>query len=77
MAAGDMPALPSGAHDSARAGQRPADLAFVLQLTPGSDPAAGRLAGRVQHLQTSDGGNFDSVEGLLDLIARVLDRSKP
>lgn len=55
--------------------RKPTDRAFVVQLAPDCEPDAEHLAGRVQHLATADGGNFGSVEGLLAIMRRVLDRA--
>lgn len=51
---------------------REARRAFVVQVGGDSVPAAGELNGRVQHLATSDGGNFDSVERLVSIMRRIL-----
>lgn len=53
--------------------RRAADRAFVVQLAPDCGSAPGGLAGRVQHLATSDGGNFASPEGLIAILRRVLE----
>ncbi len=50
------------------------DRAFVVQIAPDCDAATGSLAGRVQHLATVDGGNFGSVDGLVAILRRVLER---
>ena len=47
--------------------------AFVVELTSGvADTEA--FSGRVQHLTTFDGGNFNSAESLVAIIRRVLER---
>lgn len=51
------------------------DRAFVIQIAPECDVDSACLAGRVQHLATQDGGNFGSVDGLLAIVRRVLDRA--
>lgn len=50
--------------------------AFVVQVGPEAEPGAEGFTGRVQHLATSDGGNFASVEGLIAIMRRVLDRMR-
>lgn len=57
------------------AGTKATERAFVVQLAADGDPAASDLKGRVQHLATSDGGNFGSVEGLVAIMRRVLERA--
>ncbi|MFN2376933.1 MAG: hypothetical protein ABR538_10375 [Candidatus Binatia bacterium] len=57
------------------AGTKATERAFVIQLAADGDPAAADLRGRVQHLATSDGGNFGSVEGLVAIMRRVLERA--
>lgn len=47
---------------------------FVVQLASGCELADGHVAGRVQHLATHDGGNFDSTRELVDVMRRVLER---
>lgn len=49
--------------------------AFVVQLTPGCEDEKAELSGRVHHLSTADGGSFDSTEGLLRIMRRVLGRT--
>jgi len=49
--------------------------AFVVQLAPDCEPVTGRFCGRVHNLETTDGGNFDSVEGLVAIMGRVLERA--
>jgi hypothetical protein len=65
-----------GAGDVRATAQKPAERGFVLQVSPDCDPSSGRLSGRLVHMRTSDGGNFDSVESLLALVWRVLERSR-
>jgi hypothetical protein len=50
--------------------------AFLVQLSPDCQPAAGTIRGRVQQLDTADGGNFTSVADLLALLARILSRTE-
>jgi hypothetical protein len=49
--------------------------AFVVELAPGAT-TADAFCGRVQHLATMDGGNFSSVESLIAIIRRVLERAQ-
>ena len=46
--------------------------AFVLQLRPETDIAAGRVAGRVEHVATSQATHFQSLDELLAFIDGVL-----
>jgi len=48
------------------------ERAFVLQLAAdcAADPTA--FKGRVQHLTSADGGNFETLDGLFAIIRRVL-----
>lgn len=48
--------------------------AFVLQLAADCAADPTDFKGRVQHLPSADGGNFESLEGLLAIIRRVLSR---
>lgn len=52
----------------------PVSRDFVVRVAPDSPLEEGRLSGRVHHLATTDGGNFDSAEGLVAIMRRVLDR---
>jgi hypothetical protein len=45
---------------------------FVLQLGPGSDPAAGRLEGRVEHVASTRSARFGSLDELLAALADLL-----
>ena len=51
--------------------------AFVLQLRPETDVAAGRFEGRVEHVASGRVAHFHSVEELLAFIGRVLKDSHP
>jgi hypothetical protein len=46
--------------------------AFVLQLGPESDPAAGRLDGRVEHVASTRSARFRSLDELLAALADML-----
>lgn len=48
--------------------------AFLVQVSPDCEPGSGGLRGRVQHLDTADGGNFASPEDLVAIVARILAR---
>jgi len=50
--------------------------AFVVQLAAGEGVEDGRFSGRVQHLATSDGGNFATPEDLIAIMRRVLERTR-
>lgn len=50
---------------------------FVVQIAAGCDPAERSFSGRVHHLATSDGGNFDSLDAFLGILQRVLGRTPP
>ncbi len=41
---------------------------FIVHLRLDADPARGQVAGRIQHLQTSDASHFESVEELVAFI---------
>lgn len=71
-----VPTLP-GARPETRPPRSGASVsrAFVVEVAVDAQHRDGPLRGRVQHLATSDGGNFESGEGLLAIIGRVLDRS--
>jgi hypothetical protein len=66
------------AHGDSPGGSRRAAAArsFVVQVAAGCDPAEQSFSGRVHHLATSDGGNFDSLDSFLAILQRVLGRSK-
>jgi hypothetical protein len=46
--------------------------AFVVQFLADTDPEAGRVAGRVEHVVSRQAVHFASLEALLTFIARVL-----
>jgi hypothetical protein len=46
--------------------------AFVIRFHPETDFAAGRCAGRVEHVATYEATRFHSVEDLLLFISRLL-----
>lgn len=46
--------------------------AFVLQLGPGTDMAAGRLEGRVEHIASTRSARFGSLDELLSLLKEML-----
>ena len=50
----------------------PPQGAFVVQFGSDTDPAAHRLSGRVEHVVSGRASRFESLEALLDFIARVL-----
>ena len=50
----------------------PAERAFVVQLHVETDVVRGRFAGRVEHVVSGQAGHFDTLEGLLPLINRML-----
>lgn len=52
-----------------------AGRSFVIQIAPDCDPARHSFAGRIQHLATYDGGNFDSLDALAAILLRVLARA--
>lgn len=45
---------------------------FVIQLGPGTDPAAGRLEGRIDHLASTRSARFRSVDELVAAMAELL-----
>jgi hypothetical protein len=52
--------------------QLPPQGAFVVQFCPDTDMAAQHLSGRVEHVVSGRASRFESLEALLDFIARVL-----
>ncbi len=48
------------------------DYAFVVQLRTDTQLAAGRVAGRVEHLVSRQAASFQSLESLLAFMAQVL-----
>jgi hypothetical protein len=50
----------------------PAARAFVVQLHVEADPVQGRLTGRVEHVVSGQAAHFDTLEGLLAFIERVI-----
>jgi len=46
--------------------------AFVVQFRAETDVAAGHLVGRVEHVVSGQATTFDTLEGLLAFLARVL-----
>jgi hypothetical protein len=51
--------------------------AFVLQLCPGTDVRAGRLEGRVEHLASTRGARFRTLDELLAALADLLAAEGP
>jgi hypothetical protein len=51
--------------------------AFLVQVAPDCQPGTGALRGRVQHLDTADGGNFACAEDLIAIVTRVLSDPGP
>ena len=49
--------------------------AFVIQLRAGADLSAGRMAGRIEHIASGRSGQFESPDGLLNLLAGLLETS--
>jgi hypothetical protein len=45
---------------------------FVIQLSPGSEPAAGQFRERVEQIDTGRSGSFQSLEELGAMIVRLL-----
>src|SRR5215813_6046543 len=66
--------------DGAKAMKRPAEdpsslsphRAFVVQFRAETEVAQGRVTGRVEHVVSGQIAHFDSLEELLEFIARVL-----
>lgn len=50
--------------------------AFLVQVSLDCEPSDGTIRGRVQHLDTADGGNFASAEDFVAIVARVLARAE-
>jgi hypothetical protein len=49
--------------------------AFLVQVSLDCEPSDGTIRGRVQQLDTADGGNFASAEDFVAIVARVLARA--
>ena len=45
---------------------------FVIQLSADADPGRGRLAGRLEHVESGRSGRFVSGEEMNEFFARVL-----
>ena len=50
----------------------PAERAFVVQLHVETEVARGRILGRVEHVLSGQATHFDTLQGLLRFIERVL-----
>jgi len=50
----------------------PPDRAFVVQLRAQGDAGAELFVGRVEHITSGAAARFDSAEGLLTFVTRVL-----
>jgi hypothetical protein len=50
----------------------PADRAFVVQFLATAEVDADRLEGRVEHVVSGQATHFDTLEGLLRFIERLL-----
>jgi hypothetical protein len=59
-------------HPSDSPGHLSVTRAFVVQFDTDTDPARGRLAGRVEHVVSGQAAPFHSLEGLLAFVAQVL-----
>jgi hypothetical protein len=58
----------------------PGEGAFVIQFRASADVEQGRFTGRVEHVASGDVGHFQTPEGLVAFVRRVLcgqHRSKP
>ena len=53
-----------------------AERAFVVHLSDDSDPAGGKVIGRVEHVTTGQSGRFNDVAGLLAFFRRTLAAQK-
>ena len=63
--------------DAAAAGpELPSTKAFVLQLTRATGPTLEPFAGRVEHLSTGRRTRFETVEGFLAALRRLLIATK-
>jgi hypothetical protein len=54
-----------------------AHRAFVIQFRTGTEIAAGRMAGRVEHVVSGQAKHFTTLEELLAFMARVLSEQNP
>jgi hypothetical protein len=74
---GDGPRSATARNDSAPAGpELPSTKAFVLQLTRATGPTLEPFAGRVEHLSTGRRTRFETVEGFLAALRRLLVQTK-
>ena len=48
------------------------NAAFVIQLRPGTDIAAGRFEGRIEHIASSKATRFHSLDEMVTFIATAL-----
>ena len=54
----------------------PVQRAFVVQLRPEANVERGHFIGRIEHVMSGQAVNFDSLEGLLVFMARMLKETK-
>jgi hypothetical protein len=59
-------------HPSDSPGHLSVSRAFVVQFDTDTDPARGRLAGRVEHVVSGQAAPFHSLEALLAFVAQLL-----
>jgi len=50
----------------------PVDRAFVVQFSPETSVADGRLGGRVEHVHSGRSAHFESLDQLLAFVGQVL-----
>jgi len=55
----------------------PPEWAFVIQLSGVTDLERGRMEGRVEHIVSGEATRFDSLDALVDFLARVLPANQP
>ena len=58
--------------DAVNESQLPPDRAFVVQLRAQGDAGAELFVGRVEHITSGAAERFDSAEGLITFVTRVL-----
>jgi hypothetical protein len=56
----------------ARSSALPVDRAFVVQFSPETSPADGRLGGRAEHVHSGRSARFESLDQLLAFVGQVL-----
>jgi hypothetical protein len=59
-------------HDARVGSSRPSARTFVVQCNGDADLGRGRLSGRVEHVASGQRQRFDSVQEMLEFVARAV-----